>query len=102
MTTELLSCLIPREFLNLSLGLTGGKGVKGVNGPQETDWIKVKCSSSNPEMNLVGGGTAVVSISQCVHQRKDLLFVHGAGGGWVRLPALLEEYQELRKCETQQ
>lgn len=79
MTTQLLFCLIPGEFLNLSLGLTGGKGVKGVNGPQETDWIKMKCSSSNPETDLVGSSTGV-SIFQCVHQRQYLLFVHSADG----------------------
>lgn len=71
MTTELLFCLIPREFLNLSLGLTGGKGVKGVNGPQETDWIKMKRFSSNPENNLVGSGTGVVSV--CHKKKKSVI-----------------------------
>lgn len=39
----------------------------------------MKCSSSNPETDLVGSGTGV-SIFQCVHQRQYLLFVRSADG----------------------
>lgn len=60
--------------------------MKGVNGPQETHWIKMKCSSSNPETYLVGSGTGVVSISQRVHQRKDVLFVPSADGRVGEMP----------------
>lgn len=44
MSKDLVLCffLISREFLNLRTGLTGGKGVKGLNGTQEIDWIKLK------------------------------------------------------------